>query len=42
MMLDAGCLPNHVTDTTLDFLAKEIEKLRYQKASIMRQKDDSP
>ncbi|KAL3604308.1 hypothetical protein D5086_005167 [Populus alba] len=42
MMLDAGCLPNHITDTTLDFLAKEIEKLRYQKASIMRQKDDSP
>ncbi|XP_075668311.1 pentatricopeptide repeat-containing protein At4g01570 [Castanea sativa] len=41
MMLDAGCLPNHVTDTTLDFLGKEIEKLRYQKASIMRNKDDS-
>lgn len=41
MMLDAGCLPNHVTDTTLDFLGKEIEKLRYQKASILRNKDDS-
>ncbi|XP_015572450.1 pentatricopeptide repeat-containing protein At4g01570 [Ricinus communis] len=40
MMLDAGCLPNHVTDTTLDFLAKEIEKQRYQKASILHQKDD--
>lgn len=40
MMLDAGCLPNHVTDTTLDYLAKQIEKLRCQKASIMRQKDD--
>ncbi|KAF5733401.1 pentatricopeptide repeat-containing protein [Tripterygium wilfordii] len=41
MMLDAGCLPNHVTDTTLDSLGKEIEKLRYQKASIIRHKDDS-
>lgn len=40
IMLDAGCLPNHVTDTTLDFLGKEIEKLRYQKASIMGNKDD--
>ncbi|KDP28385.1 hypothetical protein JCGZ_14156 [Jatropha curcas] len=40
MMLDAGCLPNHVTDTTLDFLAKEIEKQRYQKAYILRKKDD--
>ncbi|WCJ22546.1 Tetratricopeptide repeat (TPR)-like superfamily protein [Euphorbia peplus] len=40
MMLDAGCLPNHVTDTTLDFLAKEIDKQRYQKASIVRQKDE--
>ncbi|XP_065859979.1 pentatricopeptide repeat-containing protein At4g01570 [Euphorbia lathyris] len=40
MMLDAGCLPNHVTDTTLDFLAKEIDKQRYQKASILRQKDE--
>ncbi|KAJ8898710.1 hypothetical protein K2173_004836 [Erythroxylum novogranatense] len=41
MMLDAGCLPNHVTDTTLDFLAKEIDKQRYEKASIVRPKDDS-
>ncbi|XP_021618968.2 pentatricopeptide repeat-containing protein At4g01570 [Manihot esculenta] len=41
MMLDAGCLPNHVTDTTLDFLAKEIEKQRYQKASILGKKDNS-
>ncbi|KAL5723385.1 hypothetical protein ACHQM5_006791 [Ranunculus cassubicifolius] len=41
MMLDAGCSPNHVTDTTLDFLAKEIEKLRYQKASIKTTKDDA-
>ncbi|CAK9176097.1 unnamed protein product [Ilex paraguariensis] len=42
MMLDAGCHPNHVTDTILDFLEKEIEKLRYQKASIRRAtKDDS-
>lgn len=42
LMLDAGCSPNHVTDTTLDFLGKEIEKLRYKKASIIRtSKDDS-
>lgn len=40
MMLDAGCIPNHVTDTILDFLGKEIEKQRYQKASIMRNKND--
>ncbi|XVE73590.1 hypothetical protein DITRI_Ditri11bG0130900 [Diplodiscus trichospermus] len=36
MMLDAGCSPNHVTDTILDNLGKEIEKLRLQKASILR------
>ncbi|KZV51698.1 pentatricopeptide repeat-containing protein-like [Dorcoceras hygrometricum] len=36
LMLDAGCAPNHVTDTILDFLGKEIEKVRYQKASIIR------
>ncbi|XVF72902.1 hypothetical protein PTKIN_Ptkin12aG0158000 [Pterospermum kingtungense] len=35
-MLDAGCSPNHVTDTILDNLGKEIEKLRLQKASILR------
>ncbi|KAM1069075.1 hypothetical protein ACFX15_000961 [Malus domestica] len=40
MMFDAGCTPNHVTDTTLDFLGKEIEKMRYQKASMVRNKDD--
>lgn len=40
MMLDAGCTPNHVTDMTLDFLGKEIEKMRYQKASMVRNKDD--
>ncbi|XP_048421884.1 pentatricopeptide repeat-containing protein At4g01570-like [Pyrus x bretschneideri] len=40
MMLDAGCTPNHVTDTTLDFLGKEIEKMKYQKASMVRSKDD--
>ncbi|GER45690.1 pentatricopeptide repeat, partial [Striga asiatica] len=32
MMLDAGCAPNHVTDTILDFLESEIERLRYEKA----------
>ncbi|XP_058105136.1 pentatricopeptide repeat-containing protein At4g01570 [Magnolia sinica] len=42
MMLDAGCPPNHVTDTILDYLEKEIEKLRYQKASIKRNKEDLP
>ncbi|XVF33052.1 hypothetical protein REPUB_Repub17cG0135100 [Reevesia pubescens] len=44
MMLDAGCSPNHVTDTILDNLGKEIEKLRLQKASILRtnnNEDDS-
>lgn len=35
LMLGAGCAPNHVTDTILDFLVKEIEKVRYQKASII-------
>lgn len=36
MMIDAGCSPNHVTDTILDFLEKQIEKLRFEKASIKR------
>ncbi|KAK6239614.1 hypothetical protein QUC31_005083 [Theobroma cacao] len=36
MMLDAGCSPNHVTDTILDNLGKEIEKMRLQKASMVR------
>lgn len=40
MMLDAGCVPNHVTDTCLDFLEKEIEKRRYDKASIIRSRGD--
>ncbi|KAK6137794.1 hypothetical protein DH2020_028466 [Rehmannia glutinosa] len=40
MMLDAGCAPNHVTDTILDFLESEIERLRYEKASIMRSNPD--
>ncbi|CAA6673702.1 unnamed protein product [Spirodela intermedia] len=34
MMLDAGCSPNHVTDTILDFLEKEIERTRFQRASM--------
>ncbi|KAL4196368.1 hypothetical protein AMTRI_Chr04g182880 [Amborella trichopoda] len=38
-MLDAGCPPNHITDTILDFLEREIEKLRYEKASMKRVKD---
>lgn len=42
MMLDAGCSPNHVTDTILDFLEKEIEKLRYQKASMKLKKEEFP
>ncbi|KAG0501943.1 hypothetical protein HPP92_002015 [Vanilla planifolia] len=33
-MLAAGCMPNHVTDTILDFLEKEMEKVRLQKASF--------
>ncbi|XP_047942449.1 pentatricopeptide repeat-containing protein At4g01570-like [Salvia hispanica] len=40
MMLDAGCAPNHVTDTCLDFLEKEIERRRYDKASILRSETD--
>ncbi|OWM74818.1 hypothetical protein CDL15_Pgr004585 [Punica granatum] len=40
MMLDEGCSPNHVTDTTLDLLGREIEKLRYRKASIMGPHED--
>ncbi|PKA52218.1 Pentatricopeptide repeat-containing protein [Apostasia shenzhenica] len=34
-MLAAGCMPNHVTDSILDYLEKEIEKIRLQKASII-------
>ncbi|CAL1398824.1 unnamed protein product [Linum trigynum] len=41
-MLDAGCLPNAVTDTILDLLAREIDKVRYQKASMFRQNSNSP
>ncbi|CAN1309644.1 Pentatricopeptide repeat-containing protein At4g01570 [Linum perenne] len=41
-MLDAGCLPDSVTDTILDALAREIDKARYQKASIISQNSDSP
>ncbi|KAI3888551.1 hypothetical protein MKX03_001314 [Papaver bracteatum] len=42
MMLDSGCSPNHVTHTTLEFLGKEIERLRYQKASIkLNNKNDT-
>lgn len=42
MMLDAGCSPNHVTDTILDYLGQEMEKLRYEKASIIcTRKNDS-
>ncbi|XP_072066653.1 pentatricopeptide repeat-containing protein At4g01570-like [Arachis hypogaea] len=41
MMLDAGCPPNHVTDMTLDYLGKEIDKMRYQKASILSLIDDA-
>lgn len=45
MMLDANCLPNHVTDTILDYLGKEMEKSRFKKASFVRNKpnnDSSP
>ncbi|KAL3650088.1 hypothetical protein CASFOL_006491 [Castilleja foliolosa] len=35
MMLDDGCAPNHVTDTILDYLESEIERLRYEKATMM-------
>ncbi|KAI3974363.1 hypothetical protein MKX01_031032 [Papaver californicum] len=42
MMLDNGCSPNRVTHTTLEFLGKKIERLRYQKASIkLNNKDDT-
>ncbi|KAK9122422.1 hypothetical protein Syun_020039 [Stephania yunnanensis] len=42
MMLAAGCSPYHVRDSTLDYLEKEMEKLRYQKASIrFTRKDDT-
>lgn len=40
MMLDEGCLPNHVTDTILDNLGKEIDNLRYKKASFVRDDND--
>ncbi|XP_042422189.1 pentatricopeptide repeat-containing protein At4g01570 [Zingiber officinale] len=40
-MLAAGCSPNHVTDTILDFLEKEIDRLRYQKASFKRDKEEA-
>ncbi|KAL0712495.1 hypothetical protein Bca4012_019473 [Brassica carinata] len=45
VMLDANCLPNHVTDTILDYLGKEMEKARFKKASFVRTKpnnDSSP
>ncbi|CAA0829585.1 Pentatricopeptide repeat-containing protein [Striga hermonthica] len=42
MMLDAGCAPNHVTDTILDFLESEIERLRYEKAFVVRSSTDDP
>ncbi|CAA7013062.1 unnamed protein product [Microthlaspi erraticum] len=41
VMLDANCLPNHVTDTILDYLGKEMEKLRFQKASFVRKKKET-
>ncbi|VYS61511.1 unnamed protein product [Arabidopsis thaliana] len=40
-MLDAGCLPNHVTDTILDYLGKEMEKARFKKASFVRNKPNN-
>ncbi|KAL6504024.1 hypothetical protein OROGR_025947 [Orobanche gracilis] len=39
-MLDDGCAPNHVTDTILDSLSSEIERLRLEKASIARSSKD--
>ncbi|VVB06358.1 unnamed protein product [Arabis nemorensis] len=41
MMLDANCLPNHVTDTILDYLGKEMEKSRFKKASFVRNKPNN-
>ncbi|KAK9145920.1 hypothetical protein Sjap_005823 [Stephania japonica] len=42
MMLAAGCSPYHVRETTLDYLEKEMEKLRCEKASIrFTRKDDT-
>ncbi|CAN8237801.1 unnamed protein product [Cochlearia groenlandica] len=38
VMLEASCLPNHVTDTILDYLGKEMEKSRFNKASCVRNK----
>ncbi|KAK6942365.1 Pentatricopeptide repeat [Dillenia turbinata] len=40
MMLDSGCMPNHITDTCLDYLGNELDKLRYQKASIKHVVED--
>ncbi|VFQ98397.1 unnamed protein product [Cuscuta campestris] len=34
LMLDAGCVPNNVTDTIMESLDKEIENVRYRKASL--------
>ncbi|CAH8294287.1 unnamed protein product [Eruca vesicaria subsp. sativa] len=41
LMLDANCLPNHVTDTILDYLGKEMEKARFKKASFVRTKPNN-
>lgn len=41
VMLDANCLPNHVTDTILDYLGKEMEKARFKKASFVRTKPNN-
>ncbi|XP_009111354.1 pentatricopeptide repeat-containing protein At4g01570 [Brassica rapa] len=41
VMLDANCLPNHVTDTILDYLGKEMEKARFKKASFVRTKSNN-
>ncbi|MCL7024177.1 hypothetical protein MKW94_009420 [Papaver nudicaule] len=41
MMLDNGCSPNRVTHTTLEFLGKEIERLKHQKASIKLNNKDN-
>ncbi|KAJ0265145.1 Pentatricopeptide repeat-containing protein [Hirschfeldia incana] len=40
-MLDANCLPNHVTDTILDYLGREMEKARFKKASFVRTKPNN-
>ncbi|KAF8053335.1 hypothetical protein N665_1430s0012 [Sinapis alba] len=41
VMLDANCLPNHITDTILDYLGKEMEKARFKKASFVRTKPNN-